>query len=245
MKFTPPLQPARLLKRYKRFLVDVQLPNGEMMTIHCANTGAMTGCIGEQWPVYYRLSDNPKRKLSGSLEITQDPAGNLICVNTANANKVVEEALQQKQITPFSGYQQLRREVKYGSENSRIDFLLSDHPTLPDCYLEVKMVTLLQQDSGYFPDAVTTRGQKHLRELIAQAENGYRACLLFCVAHTGINQVSAAAHIDPDYAQLLQEALAAGVEVLCYRCRINREEIVLDKALEFAQIFTNIYLDQF
>ncbi|RCU51609.1 DNA/RNA nuclease SfsA [Corallincola holothuriorum] len=233
MKFTPPLEKARLLQRYKRFLADVELENGELMTLHCANTGAMTGCIGEHWPVFFSLSDDPKRKLPGSLQLTQNPAGDLICVNTALANKLVAEALADQRISELRGYATVRREVKYGSENSRVDFLLSDHSDSADCYLEVKMATLLQEGQGYFPDAATTRGQKHLRELIEQVKAGCRAVLLFCVTHTGIHSVKAAAHIDPVYAKTLDEAVAAGVEVICYGCDISRQQIVLDRSLTF------------
>ncbi|GAA5215923.1 DNA/RNA nuclease SfsA [Corallincola platygyrae] len=231
MLFDPPLSSATLIKRYKRFLADITLSNGDQITVHCANTGAMTGCAGEGWPVYYSKSNNPKRKLPGSLELTVSPDSHLICVNTAMANKLVEEALSNGIITELSGYRGLKREVKYGQENSRIDFLLSEHDTAPDCYLEVKMVTLLEEGQGYFPDAVTTRGQKHLRELIEQVEQGYSAALLFCVTHTGIDSMKAAAHIDPAYAQLLGEAISAGVKVLAYGCDISEKEIKIDRPL--------------
>ncbi|OUS71214.1 sugar fermentation stimulation protein SfsA [Pseudoalteromonas sp. A601] len=237
MKFAKPLQQAILIKRYKRFLADLRLVDGTEFTAHCANTGKMTGCAEPQFNAFYSTSDNTKRKYPHSLELTQNQFQHLICVNTAMANKVVEEAIQTNIISELSGYQQLQSEVKYGQENSRIDFLLSD-TSCPNCYVEVKSVTLLSQDSpttgqGYFPDAQTLRGQKHIRELIEMVEQGHRAVLLFAVLHEGITQVSAAKHIDEKYAQLLTEAIAKGVEVLAYKAKISAKEITLDEKVIF------------
>lgn len=237
MKFAKPLQQAILIKRYKRFLADLRLADGTEFTAHCANTGKMTGCAESQFNAFYSTSDNTKRKYPHSLELTQNQFQHLICVNTAMANKVVEEAIQTNIISELSGYQQLQSEVKYGQENSRIDFLLSD-TNCPNCYVEVKSVTLLSQDSpttgqGYFPDAPTLRGQKHIRELIEMVEQGHRAVLLFAVLHEGITQVSAAKHIDEKYAQLLTEAIAKGVEVLAYKAKISIKEITLDEKITF------------
>ncbi|MDN3378440.1 MULTISPECIES: DNA/RNA nuclease SfsA [unclassified Pseudoalteromonas] len=237
MKFAKPLQQAILIKRYKRFLADLRLVDGTEFTAHCANTGKMTGCAEPQFNAFYSTSDNTKRKYPHSLELTQNQFQHLICVNTAMANKVVEEAIQTNIISELSGYQQLQSEVKYGQENSRIDFLLSD-TSCPNCYVEVKSVTLLSQDSpttgqGYFPDAQTLRGQKHIRELIEMVEQGHRAVLLFAVLHEGITQVSAAKHIDEKYAQLLTEAIAKGVEVLAYKAKISAKEITLDEKVTF------------
>ncbi len=237
MKFAKPLQQAILIKRYKRFLADLRLVDGTEFTAHCANTGKMTGCAEPHFNAFYSTSDNTKRKYPHSLELTQNQFQHLICVNTAMANKVVEEAIQTNIISELSGYQQLQSEVKYGQENSRIDFLLSD-TSCPNCYVEVKSVTLLSQDSpttgqGYFPDAQTLRGQKHIRELIEMVEQGHRAVLLFAVLHEGITQVSAAKHIDEKYAQLLTEAIAKGVEVLAYKAKISAKEITLDEKVIF------------
>nr|WP_086940329.1 DNA/RNA nuclease SfsA [Thaumasiovibrio occultus] len=232
MKFDPPLQAATLQRRYKRFLADVTLPDGEERTLHCANTGAMTGCADPGVTVWYSTSDNPKRKYPNSWEITQTPQGNWICVNTARANTLVVEALHAKKIAELRQYATIRTEVRYGKENSRIDVLLeADH--LPECYVEVKSVTLLDKGQGYFPDAVTTRGQKHLRELAEMAQAGKRAILFFAVLHTGIETVSVAHHIDPAYAQLLDEAQQAGVEILCYKAQINAQEIQLVESVKF------------
>lgn len=230
MSFESPLQPATLVKRYKRFLADVILADGSETTIYCANTGAMTGCAEPGSTIWYSQSENPKRKYPLSWELSQTPDGHTICVNTAKANQWVEQAITQNVIGELAGYASLRREVKYGSENSRIDFLLED-PQREACYIEVKSCTLLHEGNGYFPDAVSTRGQKHLRELIEMKQQGYRAVLLFAVLHSGINSVQAAAHIDPKYAQWLDIAKQQGVEVLAYKAKLSPESCYLYKAL--------------
>lgn len=213
------LQKATLVKRYKRFLADVIFSDGTEKTIYCANTGAMTGCADAGDTIYYSTSDNPKRKYQHSWELTFTKAGHWICVNTAKANQLVAEALKNNDIAALTGYENIQAEVKYGSENSRIDFLLRNKGKA-DCYVEVKSCTLLQsqfdEGQGFFPDAVTVRGQKHLRELIEMKQQGYRSVLLFAVLHTGIKAVKPAAHIDKKYAQLFEQAKLAGVEVLYY-----------------------------
>ncbi|XQF90715.1 DNA/RNA nuclease SfsA [Pseudoalteromonas espejiana] len=239
MKYTPALQPATLLKRYKRFLADLQLSDGKEFTAHCANTGKMTGCAEPGFTAFYSTSNNAKRKYPHSLETTQNDLSQLICVNTAVANKVIEEAIHNNVITELSGYEQLQSEVKYGSENSRIDFLLSNTGK-PDCYVEVKSVTLLSQSEpasgqGYFPDAQTLRGQKHIRELIEMIEQGHRAVLLFAVLHEGINCVTAATHIDKKYSELLSIAITKGVEVYAYKARISADEVVIYKQIAFIE----------
>lgn len=230
MRFPTPLQSATLIKRYKRFLADVTTPDGEILTLHCANTGAMTGCAEPGDTVWYSTSSNPKRKYAHSWELTETQAGNLICVNTLQANALVKEAIEQNRIPELGGYSSLRGEVRYGTENSRIDFLLENEGR-PDCYVEVKSVTLLHQARGYFPDAVTVRGQKHLRELQSMVEQGHRAVLLFAVLHSGINQVSAARHIDPAYANLFEQVQKHGVEVVCYKAKLSPTEIILQEQI--------------
>ncbi|MGR5267916.1 DNA/RNA nuclease SfsA [Vibrio astriarenae] len=235
MKFDPKLESATLIKRYKRFLADITLPDGSMRTIHCANTGAMTGCADEGDTIWFSTSDNPKRKYPNSWELTQKPNGNVIAINTIRANQLAVEAINNGVITELQGYETLRTEVKYGQESSKIDILLEDNQR-PSCYIEVKSVTLLdseQNGQGYFPDAVTTRGQKHLRELIEVANSGQRAVLLFTILHSGIEKVSAAHHIDAKYDHLLKQAQAAGVEVLCYNAQLSPQTIQLQKAIEF------------
>ena len=230
MKFEPPLQSATLIKRYKRFLADVTLNDGTQTTIHVANTGAMSGCAEPGDTVWYSTSTNPKRKYPLSWELTQTQAGEFICVNTIRANALAEEAIKLGIIEQLTGYQKLQREVKYGSENSRIDIVLSDGEK-PDAFVEVKSVTLLQDGQGYFPDAVTVRGQKHLRELMTMVEQGHRAVLLFAILHTGIESIEAAAHIDPKYAQLLKQAEDAGVEILSFKPDITNSSISFSENL--------------
>ncbi len=237
MKFTPALQSATLIKRYKRFLADLKPADGAEFTAHCANTGKMTGCAEPGFKAFYSTSDNAKRKYPQSLQLTQNQFDHLICVNTAIANKVVQEALNAGTIAEFVDYQTIAAEVKYGQENSRIDFLLTDEHK-SHCYVEVKSVTLLSQTDphsgqGYFPDAKTERGQKHLRELIEMVQQGHRAVLFFAVLHEGINHVHAAEHIDPKYAQLLTEAIENGVEVIAYKAKISAEEIKLQEKCDF------------
>lgn len=244
MHFNPPLEPATLIKRYKRFLTDIKLPDGSERTIHCANTGAMTGCATPGNTVWYSTSDNAKRKYPNSWEISETGKGHRICVNTARANQLAVEAIENGTIVELLGYNALRTEVKYGSENSRIDILLEDNEK-PPCYIEVKSVTLLDEQltstkqesstkgQGFFPDAVTTRGQKHLRELTEMVESGNRAILLFTVLHSGIEKVSAAHHIDAKYSLLLKQAQDAGVEVLCYKAELSSTQIQLKQAVEF------------
>lgn len=239
------VKPATLITRYKRFLADVAfsdtaLADSKTTTIHVANTGAMTGCAEPESTVWYSTSSNPKRKYPFSWELTQTKQNHFICVNTLRANQLAEEAILNGTITELQDFCELQREVKYGEENSRIDFLLSFAPTKDSLqqqraktYIEVKSVTLLEGDQGYFPDAVTTRGQKHLRELMNIVKNGDRAVLLFTVLHTGINNVKVAKHIDQKYADLLQQAMDSGVEVLVYKAKISPESIVLSERLAF------------
>ncbi|CAM3899018.1 DNA/RNA nuclease SfsA [Xenorhabdus thuongxuanensis] len=232
MEFSPPLKPATLIRRYKRFLADVLTPEGETLTIHCANTGAMTGCATPGDTVWYSTSDNPKRKYPNSWELTQTQDGHWICVNTLRANDLAYQAIEKNTISELSGYEHMSREISYGKEKSRIDLLLQSKQKV-NCYIEVKSVTLLQENYGYFPDAVTIRGQKHLRELSLIAQQGQRAVLLFAVLHSGISQVAAAKHIDHDYAFLLEQACQSGVEVICYKASMTENGMVLSDKLSF------------
>lgn len=232
MRFSPPLEQGRLIQRYKRFLADIETASGELLTIHCPNTGSMFNCMMPGGRVWFSRSNDPKRKLPGTWEITETPQGRLACVNTARANRLVEEALLGGVITELAGFTALKREVAYGQENSRVDFRLD----YPDglLYLEVKSVTLGFDDSrvAAFPDAVTQRGAKHLRELAALAREGVRAVLLYCVNLTGIDAVRPAAEIDAAYAAALLEAAAAGVEVLAYGVQLTPDEVRIDRRLE-------------
>jgi sugar fermentation stimulation protein A len=191
--------------------------------MHCANTGAMTGCATPGDTVWYSTSDNLKRKYPNSWELTFTQGQHWICVNTIRANQLTEEAINQGNISEFSQHSALRREVKYGDENSKIDFHLFDQHGR-ETFIEVKSVTLLEGQQGYFPDAVTLRGQKHLRELMAMAAQGHRAVLLFAVLHSGISDVQPAEHIDPKYAKLLREASQQGVEIIAYKAKFEASE---------------------
>jgi sugar fermentation stimulation protein A len=229
MEFTPALQQGTLIKRYKRFLADVRLDDGTEITIHCPNTGSMKNCLFPGELVWFSTSDNPKRKYPNTWEISQTTEQHLIGINTGRANALAEEAINAGVITELTGYSTLKREVKYGDENSRIDILLSDE-NRPLCYVEIKSCTLLEQTVGYFPDSVTTRGQKHLRELMHMVSLGHRAVLLFVVQHTGINIVQAAEHIDPQYALLLKQAVNSGVEVLAYQTELSAISSTLSRS---------------
>lgn len=231
------VQPCTLIKRYKRFLADVTLANDEVVTMHVANTGAMTGCATPGDTVWYSISDNPKRKYPRSWELTQTQQdAHFICVNTAKANTLAATAIETGIVSELQHYDSLHTEVKYGSENSRIDIMLKGYTdnknSHQETYIEVKSVTLLQNDQGYFPDAVTTRGQKHLRELMLMVDEGKRAVLFFAVLHTGINSVTVADHIDPKYGKLLREANAKGVEIIAYKANISPDKMELTQPLE-------------
>ena len=235
MKITPAFLSATFEKRYKRFFVDVTNDNGQTLTIHCPNTGSMKNCLVPGSKCWYSLSDNPKRKLPGTLELVTTVNGQLAGINTSRPNYLVKEAIESGLIPELTGYERLRTEVRYGSENSRIDLLLHD-PERGDCYIEVKNVTL-EQENGLvvFPDAVTTRGTKHLRELMSMLEQGHRAVLFFCVQVSGAKRMDVAADIDPIYAETLAEAVAAGLEVLAWRAYLSEGEITLEKAIPCLQ----------
>ena len=232
MRFNPPLEQARLIRRYKRFLTDIETVGGELLTIHCPNTGSMLNCMVEGGQVWFSRSNDPKRKLPGTWEIAETPQGRLACVNTARANQLVEEALHAGVIAELNGFTALKREVPYGQEKSRIDFRLE----YPDgvAYVEVKSVTLGFDDSAVaaFPDAVTQRGAKHLRELAHLAREGVRAVQLYCVNLSGIEAVRPAVEIDPAYAAALREAKAAGVQVLAYGVRVTPLEVCVERRLD-------------
>lgn len=220
MIFDPPLIKGKLIRRYKRFLADIILEDGTQITAHCANTGAMTGCAPEGANVWLSVSDNPKRKYAHSWQLVEVKPGVLACINTALTNKLAHEALLQQQIIELAGFDECRTEVPYGAEKSRVDFLLGYGDQ--QVYVEVKHVTLSQQAGlGSFPDAVTTRGQKHLRELIQEVRSGNRAVLLFIIMRTDVTLASPADSIDAEYGRLLREAIREGVEVLAYAAHID------------------------
>jgi sugar fermentation stimulation protein A len=224
------LIPGKLIKRYKRFLADVQLENGQEVTAHCPNTGSMKNCAEQGNRVWLKDSRNPKRKYPLGWELVEVEGRYLASINTGRANALIKEAIENGVISQLQGYSEIRPEVKYG-ENSRIDLLLKGDGK-PQAWVEIKNVTLLESEGwGSFPDAVTTRGAKHLKELMHKVEQGDRAAMVFCVPHTGIQKVRPADQIDPEYGRLLREAKAAGVEVMAYATSIDEQSIIIDKEL--------------
>lgn len=238
MNYQYSLKEARFIRRYKRFMVDVELSDGSQITLHCPNTGSMKNCLYPGHKVWYSDSGNPKRKYPCTWEQAEIPVtfGNEVRMtraglNTNMANRLVEELLQNGKVSELDEYQSIRREVRYGEEKSRIDFLL-EQDGLPDCYVEVKSVTLAMGDGlGLFPDAVTARGAKHLRELAQMCAQGERAVLFFCVQHSGIEVIAPADDIDQEYGRELRKAVAAGVEVMAWGAELSSEGISLVKKL--------------
>lgn len=225
----PPLIPGRLVKRYKRFLADIELEDGSLVTAHCPNSGSMLGCNLPGSPVMLSLSPNPERKLPYTWELVQVD-GYWVGLNTMLPNRLAEEAILDGTIAELQGYARLRREVPYGSERSRIDILLEGDQGR--CYVEVKNVTLVEHGLALFPDAVTERGQKHLRELMEVVRNGDRGVILFTVQRGDGNAVAPADAIDPVYGRLLREATLNGVEALAYRASVRLHEIRLAERLD-------------
>jgi sugar fermentation stimulation protein A len=227
MEFEPPLEQGILIKRYKRFLADVETSNGKVLTIHCPNTGSMKNCAIPGSRVWYSTSANPKRKYPHTWQFIEINKAERVGINTGIANKLVNEAMEQGIISELSGYEVIRAEVAYGEQKSRVDFLLQSpgNQLHADCYVEVKNVSLgVGNGLGLFPDAVTMRGQKHLQELIRMCEKGYRSVLFFCVQHSHIDTVSPADEIDPRYGELLREAAKQGVEMLAYGTEFSSQE---------------------
>jgi len=233
MKFSDPLVRGKLIKRYKRFLVDIELESGKVVVAHCANPGSMMNLLLPDAEVWLSLASNPNRKLKYTWEMIRYE-DTLIGLNTSLPNKIVEDAIQQDLVVEFTEYDSLKREVKYG-ENSRIDILLQSS-NLPDCYLEVKSVTLKRPGNdnnlAEFPDSVTVRGTKHLHELSGQVANGNRAAMFYLVQREDCNRLSIAGDIDPNYANAFIAARKAGVEMLCYGCSISPEAIKIRRKLE-------------
>ncbi len=231
MIFEESLLEARLIQRYKRFLADVELPDGSQLTAHTPNTGAMLGCAEPGSRVWLRDTANPKRKYIYSWELVETMAGVLVGINTGLAPQLVQETIVDGRIADLQGYNTLRREVPYGLENSRIDLLLQDGAD-PDCYVEVKNVTAMAESgTAIFPDAVSRRGSKHLRELIEMVKRGYRAVIFYCVQRQDAESLSPASTIDPEYADTMRLALNAGVEAIAYRATVSPQEISLTKRL--------------
>jgi sugar fermentation stimulation protein A len=228
MKFETPLIEGRLVQRYKRFFADVRLESGEIVVAHCANSGSMLSVKEAGARVWISPASNPQRKLRYTWELIE-VNGTLVGINTAHPNRIVAEAIAAGQIPDLAGYATLARERKYG-RNSRIDILLED-PARPPCYVEVKNVTLRRGCEAHcpaeFPDAVTERGAKHLKEMTDIVNAGSRAMMVYLVQRADCRHFKVAADIDPTYAQALEDALAAGVEAVCYGCAVGPDAITI------------------
>ncbi|MBK5910420.1 sugar fermentation stimulation protein SfsA [Rhodothalassium salexigens] len=232
MDFDTPLTQARLIRRYKRFLADVELPDGSTATAHCANSGSMLGCAAPGSTVWLSPNRSKTAKLPWRWEMVE-VGGHLVGINTNRPNRLVEEAILAGQIPELAGYATLRREVAYG-QASRIDLLL-EQPGLANlpllAYVEVKNVTLRDGDLARFPDAVTARGRKHLEELAAMAAAGHRAVMVFLVQRGDCQAFAPADAIDPGYGETLRRVAGEGVEMLAYRCRLSPQAIGVDRPL--------------
>ena len=232
MRFPLPLRRATLLTRYKRFLSDHRFEDGSTVTAHVANPGAMTGLVDEGLETWLSPAANPKRKLPFSWEMVRIGQG-LVGVNTGWPNRLAADAIEAGAIPPLAGYDTIRREVAYGTR-SRVDLLLEAEDR-PPCYVEVKNVHLKRGPAAEFPDSVTARGTKHLRELAAVAQGGARAVMLYIVQREDCDSFTLAADIDPAYAAAFAEARTSGVEALAYACRLSTEGIAVDRPLRFAE----------
>lgn len=233
MKLPSPLARGTLVQRYKRFLADVRLENGELVTATCPNTGSMLGLTQPGTIVWLSRSANPARKYPYTwemVELAEDQATGRVGINTGNPNTIVAEAIAGRRIPELEGYSSVRREVKYG-RNSRIDLLLEE-PGRPRCYVEVKNVHLSRRRHvAEFPDCRTERGTKHLEELSAVARGGDRAVMFYLIQRDDVREMTLAADLDQAYAAGFASAVKAGVEALAYCCTLSETEIALDRPL--------------
>ncbi len=230
MRFQTELIPARLIRRYKRFLSDCVLEDGREVTAHIANPGAMTGLKDDGMRIWLEPNDDPKKKLDYAWRLVDHENGHFTGVDTGLPNKMLRVALEEHQVPGLPEYDRMRPEVKYG-ENSRIDFLLEG---AVQTYVEVKSVTLCRQPGlAEFPDTVTARGAKHLAELTNMVGLGHQAVMLYLVQRTDCDRMTLASDIDPKYAQAFSIAYKAGVKVLAFDCDISPEGVQLGKALDF------------
>ena len=224
MRFQTPLVPARLIRRYKRFLADCRLEDGREITAHCANPGSMMGLAEPGMKIWLEPNDDPRKKLKFGWRLVDHQNGHFTCVDTSVPNRTLRAAFQARRVAPLAEYDQVRAEVKYG-RNSRIDFLLSARAR-KDVYVEVKSVTLNRQPGlAEFPDSVTTRGAKHLNELSDMVRDGHRAVMLYLVQRTDCDRFDLARDIDPAYGAAFDSARESGVEVLCFGTRISPDGV--------------------
>jgi len=229
MRLPLPLIEGRLVRRYKRFLADVELTGGEIVTVHCANPGAMTGLAEPGMKVFLSRAANLKRKLPLSWELVEADGG-LVGINTAHPNRLAEEAIRAGAIPELAGYANLAREVRYGRQ-SRVDILLTD-PDRGTAYVEVKNVHLLRRPGlAEFPDSVTLRGARHLDELSEMVAAGHRAVMLFLVQRNDATRFALARDIDPAYGAAFDRARNAGVEMLAYACEVTPSAVTVGAAI--------------
>lgn len=232
----PPLFPGTLIKRYKRFLADIVLEDGRTVTVHCPNSGSMKGCANPGSRVFVSRSSNPNRKFPFTWELVESD-GFWAGINTGLPNRLVREAIDNSTITELQGYESIRPEVAYG-EHSRIDLLLES--LQQRCFVEIKNVTLVENGRALFPDAVTTRGQKHLNELMRVVREGDRGVIFFTVQRGDGTSVSPADDIDPEYGRLLRLAIKNGVEALAYRALVTPVEVLLTERLPIVVDYNHI-----
>lgn len=230
MRFPRPLVRGTLVRRYKRFLAEAALGDGRVVTAHCANPGAMLGIVEPGLPVWLLPWLDSPRKLAWSWELVR-VGESLVGVDTGNPNTLVPEALAAGLIPELAGYSTVRREVRYGT-SSRVDLLL-EAPGHPICYVEIKNVHLKREDWAEFPDCVTARGAKHMAELAAMVRAGHRAVVLFVIQRADCRRFRVARDLDPAYHRALEAARSAGVEVLCYGCRVSEDGVDIARPLPF------------
>jgi sugar fermentation stimulation protein A len=228
MLLPSPLFAGRLIRRYQRFLADVTLDDGTVVTVHCPNSGSMKECALPGSRVLLSRSDRPGRKYPHTWELVE-VEGDWAGINTGLPNAIVREGIETERVEELRGYGAVRGEVRYGRERSRIDLLLEG--VAGRCYVEVKNVTLVEGGRALFPDAVTLRGQKHLRELMDVVRQGDRGVIFYLVQRHDADAVAPADRIDPEYGRLLRQAVAAGVEAIAYRATVNPSEIRIDRRL--------------
>ena len=228
MKFKDRLLQGTLIKRYKRFFVDINFKD-KIITAHCPNTGSMMGLLNKGNKTWFSVSNNPKRKLKYSLEIIE-VGKNLVGINTLLTNKLVFEALNLKKIKNLIKFDNIKTEVKF-SNSTKFDFLISNNKE--KCFLEVKNVTLLRNKKiAEFPDAITSRGTKHLVELINAKKKGFQSCILYLIQRQDCKAFKIAKDIDINYKIAFDKAIKAGVKILCYDCKINNEEVKLNNQIK-------------
>jgi sugar fermentation stimulation protein A len=222
----PKLYPGVLIKRYKRFMADIELDSGETITAHCPNTGPMTGVSLPGSRVYVSHSNNPNRKLAYTWELIEvhDHEPTWVGINTSLPNRVVKQLLKEHSLPELGPYQKIQTEVTYGQERSRVDFRLTGKEGQKEIYLEVKNTTWAKQRLALFPDTVTTRGQKHLRELTGLLPDA-RAVILYFINRADCSHFAPGDEADPHYGQLLRQAIAAGLEVLPCRFEVSPDGV--------------------